>query len=129
MRIYVSYNKRFQCDVFAFGSYAPEARRWAPMKLTATTLLLLLSGMAYAEPEKQALPADVLAFIERRDMCDHFRGEEPYDEERRAFLEQNMTELCTGSDRSLAELKAKYRGNEPVEAALGGYEVDIETGQ
>lgn len=21
------YSKRFQCDVFAFGSYAPEARR------------------------------------------------------------------------------------------------------
>lgn len=98
------------------------------MKLAAT-IVLLLSGMAFAEPEREPLPADVLAFIEQRDMCDHFRGEEPYDEERRVFLEQNMIELCTGSDRKLAELKAKYLGNDTVRAALAGYEVDIETGQ
>ncbi|MFC7409209.1 hypothetical protein [Hydrogenophaga atypica] len=98
------------------------------MKL-AITMLFLLSAMAFAEPEKEPLPADVLAFIKQSDMCDHFRGEEPYDEERRMFLEQNMTELCTGSDRRLAELKAKYLGNDSVQAALAGYEVDIETAQ
>lgn len=98
------------------------------MKLSAV-ILVFLSGIACAAQVESPLPADVQAFVEQRDLCDHFRGEEPYDEERRLFLEQNMIELCTGSDGQLAALKQKYRGNEAVQSALAGYEVDIETGQ
>lgn len=62
----------------------------------------------------EPLPADVHAFIKQRNTCDHFRGEEPYDEERRVFLEKNLIEFCTGSDRQLAELKQKYFCKPPL---------------
>ncbi len=71
-------------------------------------------------------PADVAAFIEQRDLCDHFRGEEPYNEERRKFLERNIVELCTGTDSKLANLKEKYRGKAAVIKRLSEYEEDIE---
>ena len=70
--------------------------------------------------------ADVATFIEQRDLCDHFRGEEPYDEERRKFLEKNIIERCTGTDGKLANLKEKYRGNSVVIERLSVYEEDIE---
>lgn len=72
------------------------------------------------------LPVDVTEFKARRDACDHFRGEEPYDEERRLFLEKQMTELCTGSDEQLRKLKQRYRDDPAVQAALAGYEPRIE---
>ena len=71
-------------------------------------------------------PADVATFIEQRDLCDHFRGEEPYDEERRKFLEKNIVELCTGTDSKLANLKEKFRGNSAIIERLSLYEEDIE---
>jgi len=71
-------------------------------------------------------PADVERFIERRDLCDHFRGEEPYDRERREFLHQHLAEFCAGSDKQLAELKEKYRGNKAVLEKLDQYEAQIE---
>ena len=60
------------------------------------------------------LPEDVVRFIERRDACDHFRGEEAYDARRREFLEQQTLKLCVGSDKQLAGLKKKYAGNKAV---------------
>ena len=73
-----------------------------------------------------SLPVDVTDFKERRDACDHFRGEDPYDEERRQFLEKQMTELCTGSDEQLKKLKHRYRDNRAVQVALAEYEPHIE---
>jgi len=72
------------------------------------------------------LPPDVAAFAERRGLCDHYRGEDPYDEERAAFLRENMERYCTGTDAELARLKKKYSGNKPVMDILNGYEEDIE---
>ena len=72
------------------------------------------------------LPADVVKFTERRDLCDHFRGEDPYDEERRKFLKENVKKYCTGTDKELASLKTKYNNNEAVLKALAEYEVKIE---
>ena len=71
-------------------------------------------------------PAEVERFISRRDKCDHFRGEEPYDEERREFLHRRMVEFCGGTDRELAELKQKYQGNKAVTERLNRYEPFIE---
>jgi len=73
-----------------------------------------------------ALPPDVAAFVERRDLCDHFRGEDPYDEERAAFLKENIERYCTGTDAELARLKDKYSGDKAVMDILNGYEDDIE---
>jgi hypothetical protein len=76
--------------------------------------------------EMQQLPPDVSAFMEKRNLCDHFRGEDPYDEERRAFLEENITKFCTGTDVELAELKKKYLNNNSIMCVLNQYEEKIE---
>jgi hypothetical protein len=75
---------------------------------------------------QSALPADVIRFMERRDQCDHFRGEEPYDAERQKFLERRTRELCTGTDRKLKALKMKYQAKQQVLSKLNGYEPGIE---
>jgi hypothetical protein len=83
-------------------------------------------GHAADQRASAEFPSDVANFKERRDICDHFRGEEPYNEERRKFLEENLKKYCTGSDKELASLKTKYRNNEAVLKALAGYEERIE---
>ena len=81
--------------------------------------------------EKEYIPklsGDVEKFKERRDLCDHFRGEDPYDEERRKFLEENLKKYCAGTDKELAYLKAKYKNNKSVMKVLDKYEEKIEAG-
>lgn len=56
----------------------------------------------------------------------HFRGEEPYDQERRAFLQQRLVEFCVGTDKELAELKQKYQANKAITERLNRYEPFIE---
>ena len=62
----------------------------------------VVSWQALAEG---VLPRDVARFVTARDRCDHFRGEYPYDEERRRFLDKNMRTYCVGTDKQLAALK------------------------
>lgn len=71
-------------------------------------------------------PQEVTAFMVDRDGCDHFRGEEPYDAERRAYIAENIAELCQGSDARLAMLRRRYAGDKSVTAALRGYDERIE---
>jgi hypothetical protein len=71
-------------------------------------------------------PDEVTSFMVDRDSCDHFRGEEPYDGERRVYLAENIAELCTGTDAKLAMLRRRYADNAGVIAALRGYEDHIE---
>ena len=72
-------------------------------------------------------PREVTEFMVTRDGCDHFRGEEPYDAERRAYIEENIVELCQGTDARLAMLRRRYAGDPSVIAALKGYDSRIET--
>ena len=92
------------------------------------SLLVWLSALVYAAQKHAAgkLPADVARFKERRDLCDHFRGEDPYDRERRRFLGENLNRYCAGTDAELAALKAKYKGNATVRKVLDKYEAKIE---
>ncbi|MFB0873423.1 MULTISPECIES: hypothetical protein [unclassified Sphingobium] len=76
----------------------------------------------------EPFPQEVTAFMVDRDGCDHFRGEEPYDAERRAYIAENVAELCTGTDARLALLRRRYAGDPSVIAALKGYEDRIESG-
>ncbi|MEJ7927080.1 hypothetical protein WG908_09965 [Sphingobium sp. AN641] len=71
-------------------------------------------------------PDEVLAFMVDRDGCDHFRGEEPFDNERRVYLEQNIQQLCTGTDARLATLRRRYSLQADVMAALSSYEDRVE---
>lgn len=95
------------------------------MKIQAI-IFLFLSGAAWAAPVADTMPSDVEEFVDERDLCDHFRGEDPYDAERRAFLETNMAALCAGTDARLSSLKEKYQGNQAVLGRLAEYEEDIE---
>ena len=71
-------------------------------------------------------PADVVAFRRRRDECDHFRGEEPYDATRAAFLRAALARTCKGTDAQLAALRKRYAGNAALLRALAGYESNVE---
>ena len=90
------------------------------------TILLVIPIYGIATELRFNLPTDVAVFIEKRDLCDHFRGEPAYDEERRKFLLKNMNELCAGSDSELSSLKSKYRSNQEVKKLLSAYEDNIE---
>lgn len=107
---------------------------------TASALLLATAcsaapGEAAASPAPTAkataarakLPAEVAAFKARRDQCDHFRGEDPGENEARARqLEQKLTRFCAGTDAQLRTLRKRYAANRPVTAALAGYEDAVE---
>ena len=90
------------------------------------SLGLLLGASCLQALGKTDLPPDLVRFIERRDGCEHFRGEEPYDEERRQFLVAKMNEFCTGTDEQLARLTKKYGANTRVMEKLNEYETQIE---
>jgi hypothetical protein len=95
---------------------------------------LLLATLACAHPEQiapgsrdgGALPPEVQAFVERREGCDHFRGEEPYDEERVAYITHQLDQLCPGTDAELARLKREYAQAPEVMEVLLRFEERVE---
>ena len=73
-----------------------------------------------------ALPLAVIAFQQQRDACDHFRGEEPYDRQRAAFLKAQLAKTCQGSDKALAALRKRFAHDPQASAALRDYDDRIE---
>ena len=92
---------------------------------SALALALLTSASAHAAGP---LPEDVARYIERREACDHWRGEEAYDAEREAEILRGICQSCPGSDAGLARLKKKYTANQDVQKRLTDFEPDIEPG-
>jgi hypothetical protein len=98
--------------------------------------LIALPGCSEATPPVAApakveaiaptLPADVTQFIATRTDCDHFRGEEAYDEARGKFLAEQLEKTCKGSDKALKDLRTRYDKRADVTAALAGFEAQIE---
>lgn len=97
-----------------------------PVFLVFGFALVVSLGYAADNNNAQELPADVIKFKQRRDICDHWRGEEPYDEERAKAIEEAWDSSCPGSDKTLALLRAKYKNNQAVLKALADYEEKIE---
>jgi hypothetical protein len=99
------------------------------MRLLPVLGLLLLSVGAFAQSK---LPSDLRAYVDRRDGCDHFRGEpwdlgdDPEVKERREFIFRQINTLCRGTDKQLAGLRKKYAKNKEVVQKLAGYEDAIE---
>ena len=89
-------------------------------------MIKLLAGVVFLAGVSE-VPKDVADFREGRDGCDHFRGEEPYDEERQTFLLERMNTLCSGTDKELAQLRIRYTGNKAVLELLKDYEDNIES--
>lgn len=98
-------------------------------KQLSVVLSLLLAGASLAT---ELYPQEVSEYIERREACDHFRGE-PWPEgasneerERRDFIAAQLKRYCKGSDQAIRALKAKYKNNRVVIDRLEKYEADTE---
>lgn len=81
-----------------------------------------LSGCASASYDSDALAR----FIERAEMCEHFAGEEPYDDARRAEIDRNLRDLrCTTITRDGEALKISRRERPEdvrrIDEALAGF--------
>jgi len=64
---------------------------------------------------RQGMPPDVSDFIRRAVVCNHWAGEEPYDDERRAQINAAVQGLrCRALDADQASLRAKYAGRAEV---------------
>ena len=74
------------------------------------------------------LPQDAQKFIDRREGCDHMRGEIPDPSEKQRMKEVNreIEQLCKGTDKQLFRLKKKYASNFTVMQRLNEFEADIE---
>lgn len=66
------------------------------------------------------MPADVQAFIERENSCQHFAGEEPYDDARRRELEAAIARSCDDREKIFADLVARHRDDCAIRQALIG---------
>ena len=67
-------------------------------------------------------------FFERRENCEHFRGEfpDPPEPVRVKEIIDGVKEFCTGTDAELAALKVQYADNPAIMERLNAYEPRIE---
>ncbi len=79
-----------------------------------------------AATASDAFPEDVTTFRSERERCDHFRGEEAYDESRRQELMQKLEQFCKGTDIKLAALRTKYVSQPEVIESLKNFEDQVE---
>lgn len=101
------------------------------MKNAFLLAALLLASCATQGAGDDRLPEDVQAFVERREMCDYFRGEIPDGDDvaRMQTVELGISQYCSSTDEDLASLKARYARHAGVMAKLAGYEERIEAGR
>ena len=86
----------------------------------AVLALAVNAAMAATPYEQQmtglrSLPAEVRAFIDRRASCNHWSGEDGYDEQRKAEIQSAVNKLrCIDLDKDEAALKRRYAGDRTV---------------
>lgn len=71
------------------------------------------------------LPRDVQRFVDRREGCDHMRGEI----ERMNAVSREIRKLCGGTDKELVQLKRKYASNSTIMQILNQFETGIEAAE
>jgi hypothetical protein len=90
---------------------------------------IVLTSLALVACATAEFPVEVSAFVERRDICDHLRGEisgEPTDEEQGKELVAQLDKYCKGTDKELSTLKQRYASNQRIMDTLSTYELRIE---
>lgn len=97
-----------------------------PPLLLATDTQLAPWQDNFGTPRDAAIAIEVREFIIERQGCDHFRGEPAYDENRRAFLEEKVEQLCIGTDQKLSDLRVKYVDDAINNTALAEFDDCIE---
>ena len=76
--------------------------------LTGLALVIACGSSALAD----ALPQDAARYIDRREGCNHWAGEEGYDAARRAEINKAIDDLrCTALDKDERVLRHRYRHN------------------
>ena len=101
-----------------------RAAAWAASSLVQVALLA-----ACAAPAPAPVPIlDLPAFLERRAMCDHFRGEfpDPPDPQRMRDVLAQIEIQCTGIDEQLDALKQRYRDDPVVSRQLAQFETGLD---
>ena len=90
---------------------------------------LLMAGCSHIEQHtsrNDGLPRDVGSFLDRRSACSDFSADDPFDNDRGDFMADQSAMYCSGTDRELKHLRAKYAGRADVLAALDRLEADIQ---
>ena len=90
--------------------------------LVGLTWAVTLSGCASSTWSDDA----VARFVERAQMCEHWMGEEPYDDARRAEIDRNLNDLrCTTIRRDGEALKLSRKDRPEdlrrIDEALTGF--------
>ena len=93
------------------------------MKRFLMCLVLLLPSFPMLAQDY--LPRDVQRFVDRRQGCDHMRGEL----DRLNELSREIRKLCGGTDNELAQLKRKYAANSTIMQILNQFEASIEAAE
>jgi hypothetical protein len=88
-------------------------------------LYLTLMQLPVSLLAQDYLPRDVQRFVDRREGCDHMRGEL----ERANELGREIRKLCGGTDKELAQLKRKYAANSTIMQILNQFEASIEAAE
>lgn len=85
---------------------------------------LALAGCVTPSNDKR----DLDSFVQRRALCDHFRGElpDPAEKARMDEVIKKANEACAGTDAQLKALKSKYALDAEVMAKLRQYEDEVE---
>lgn len=88
-------------------------------------VLFICQQAAFADYDKDmrmltaGYPADVADFLERVVECNHWAGEEPYDENRKREINQAVTELnCDALVADESVIKGHYRNDSAVLEAI-----------
>ena len=86
---------------------------------------IMIPAVGFAECH--GYPDDIARFLERRALCNHFRGEEAYDDQRANFLTRQIDETCTGTDAELRMLTDRYQSEKDFLKLLFEFEERVET--
>ena len=97
-----------------------------PKALRLVLFIVALTVAACVSPSNDK--EDVERFVQRRMLCDHFRGEipDPADKARMEEVIKKANEACAGIDAQLKRLKSKYARDAEVMTKLRQYEDEVE---
>jgi hypothetical protein len=90
--------------------------------LTSAVLGMCVCTVALAAD----VPKEIVKFIERRESCDRWRGEDGYNKERQANLNRAICQTCTGTDAELKRLKRKFKDRPDLQSKLNNFDPQIE---
>lgn len=90
-----------------------RSRFWRALLVSGP--LVMASGLAMAE---KPIPPDVVEYLERRRACEHFIGEEPFDEARRRFLRLRILQSCSGINEQGQATRELHRDDPRISKLL-----------